>query len=186
MLTKYWTFNVVCDGISRISLIDYTVTSVVSKNIGYDYWKFTAVKVWLPVLHFNLICFSRKCVNDKRVFRVGVFRCFRCLVSVRQTTTNGCFWRCVSLALWPQDLEGRGLHGSYRRKETSLTLVLCSTATQGGYYCQLHQEFDCKPRIGGYYCQVDQEFDCKPRIGGYYCQVDQEFDCKPRIASYFH
>ena len=126
-----------------------------------------------------------------RVFRGGVFRCFQCLVSVRQTTTNGCFWRCVSLAavsvrqtttkvccrrcvslaavsvrqtttkvcfrrcvslaLWPQDLEGRGLHGSYRRKETSLTLVLCSTATQGGYYCQVDQEFDCKPKIVNYF-----------------------------------
>ena len=36
-------------------------------------------------------------------------------------------------------------------EEASLTLVLCSTATQGGYYCQLDQEFDCKPKIANYF-----------------------------------
>ena len=72
----------------------------------------------LPLsLSLSLSCFSLlysvSCV--KRVFRGGVFRCFQCSVSVRQTTTKVCFRRCVSLALWLQDLEGRGLHGSYRR-----------------------------------------------------------------------
>ena len=103
------------------------------------------------------VCF-RRCVSLAAVSvrQTTTKVCFRrCVslaaVSVRQTTTKVCFRRCVSLALWPQDLEGRGLHGSYRRKETSLTLVLCSTATQGGYYCQLDQEFDCKPKIANYF-----------------------------------
>ena len=61
--------NVVCGRINRISLIDYAIIWVALWKhwirAGCDYWIFTAVKVLMPVLQFNLICVSRKYVNDQ-------------------------------------------------------------------------------------------------------------------------
>ena len=64
--------NVVCN---RINLINCTVIWVpLWKHwirAGYNYWKYSPVKVWMSVLHFNLICVSRKYLNEQEKLNIA-------------------------------------------------------------------------------------------------------------------